>query len=234
MQYGWQYGQKALHEGESTLSKFINVQELRHYFRVNNSYVRDKLAMIMFPFGRNYHRKRCDFGDDNGSKTGEYYPPVDDLCAPDLYIPLMSIITYMVLAAFARGMAKLAVPPELLAGALTSVLCWMLVEVLAVKLAKYIVGLAHPVATLDFFALSGYKFPGICLVVLLKTLLPFDPIVFTLLAFLLGGFTAFFNYMAYHDLFSREGTFHKRALPICYGVAAFQIPMYLWFCSWPF
>lgn len=43
--------------------------------------------------------------DDNGN-PGSYAPPRSDLNAPDLYIPVMSFITYIIITGFVTGLEK--------------------------------------------------------------------------------------------------------------------------------
>ncbi|TYJ24721.1 hypothetical protein E1A91_A08G280600v1 [Gossypium mustelinum] len=57
----------------------------RCYFKVNDQYVMNKLKLILFPF--------------------LHQPPIDDVNAPDLYIPLMAFGTYVVLAGFFLGIS---------------------------------------------------------------------------------------------------------------------------------
>ena len=43
------------------------------------------------------------FARGSGTAGDDFLPPRDDINAPDLYIPLMALLTYTILAAFALG-----------------------------------------------------------------------------------------------------------------------------------
>lgn len=234
MNYGLQYGKRFIDDGEKTVSRYIDFTDMKVYFRVNNQYVKSKLGLLIFPFTKTFLRKRCDFGDEAGSKTAEYYPPIDDVFAPDLYIPLMAVITYTILSAFAQGMQHGSVAPDVLAGTLTWVLGLIAFEVISIKVARYVVGLSSPVAIMDLVALSGYKFTGICYVVFCRLFAPLDSWIFSFVALVVAASMAFFLYKSLSDLFSKGERIQKRALPIVYAVTALQFPWYLWFSSRPF
>ena len=63
-----------------------------------------KLALLMAPFLRNYSYIRQQ--DNMAANVPVMKPPRDDVFAPDLYIPLFAMFTYVILAAcnkFANG-----------------------------------------------------------------------------------------------------------------------------------
>ncbi|GKE11061.1 YIF1B-like protein, partial [Tanacetum coccineum] len=75
--------------------------DLQYYFQVNDHYVRNKLKVVLFPFLHRGHWTRTT--EPVGGRLS-YKPPIYDINAPDLYIPLMAFGTYVVLAGFSLGL----------------------------------------------------------------------------------------------------------------------------------
>lgn len=72
-------------------------RSLRYYFHVNNSYVRTKLSRLLFPFSRKWERAPASAADqDAGADVATVFAtPANDVNAPDLYIPLMAFVTFV-------------------------------------------------------------------------------------------------------------------------------------------
>lgn len=69
---------------ESTLSRYLASSSLKSYFDVTQSYVAKKLLQIVVPFRRFSSEER-------------------DLMSPDLYIPMMSFVTYALACGYMTG-----------------------------------------------------------------------------------------------------------------------------------
>lgn len=95
----FQYGQKLADQGKELvnkeLEKYVSVTKLKYYFAVDNKYVMNKLKLLFFPFAQKDWSLKFD------QETA--VQPRLDLNAPDLYIPTMGYITYIVLAGFILG-----------------------------------------------------------------------------------------------------------------------------------
>ena len=68
----------------------------QYYFFVDNAYVMRKLQILIFPWKVSAGWKRSATSGGNGQS---FLPPVHDSNAPDLYIPVMSLITFAVVTA---------------------------------------------------------------------------------------------------------------------------------------
>lgn len=105
-------GQHLFTAGSSLVQERLNrgwmsLDSLRFYFSVNNSYVKNKLRLIFFPFvHKNWTRLMVSQGDEDA-----YRAPRDDINAPDLYIPTMAFLTWVMLSAIVLG-AQLKFTPE--------------------------------------------------------------------------------------------------------------------------
>jgi hypothetical protein len=95
-----------------------------------------------------------------------YRLPRDDLNAPDLYIPVMSLVSYVLLAAIAMGIRKLFTPEVLGLAASSATLC-STIEVCLIKLGCYLLNISstegNAISALDILSYVGYKYVGILL-----------------------------------------------------------------------
>lgn len=155
-----QYGQKLADHGKeivhSHIEKYLPIAKLKYYFAVDNSYVVNKLKIIFFPF----------LQKDWGMKYDHENPvqPRYDINAPDLYIPSMSYITYVVLAGIALGMQQ-RFSSEQLGIQASSALAYSIFEMVIYTLTLYIGNISTSLSSLDLLALSGYKYSAIVSIV---------------------------------------------------------------------
>jgi protein transport protein YIF1 len=85
-----------------------------------------------------------------------YPPPSEDLNAPDLYIPSMAFITYILVVAFFMG-AQYQFTPQVLGRTASSGITIVSFEVLLLKLLFYLLSFPSP-PLLDLVSYCGYKF----------------------------------------------------------------------------
>ena len=95
-------------------------------------------------------------GGDAGTVT--YDLPIADDNAPDLYIPLMSVITYVLLCAFLYGNAG-QFNPEVLPDVCSKCLLAQFVEVALIRVGFFL--MQTDVPFLDLWAYTGYKYLGL-------------------------------------------------------------------------
>ena len=91
------------------------MKKLKHYFHVDNKYVLHKLKILALPFlHKNWARLPNNAapggGLDDGAGGGgsgsgglPFRSPKEDINAPDLYIPTMAFLTYIIFCSFAMG-----------------------------------------------------------------------------------------------------------------------------------
>lgn len=151
-----QYGQKLADHGKeivhSHIEKYLPISKLKYYFAVDNSYVVNKLKIIFFPF----------LQKDWGTKYDHDNPvqPRYDINAPDLYIPSMSYVTYVVLAGIALGMQK-RFSSEQLGIQASSALAFSISEMIIYTVTLYMQSITSSLSMLDLLALSGYKYAAV-------------------------------------------------------------------------
>lgn len=75
---------------------------LKLYFAVDTAYVTQKLTVLAAPFRhKDWQRKT----DSRHPGTAVAAAPVEDVNAPDLYIPAMAFVTYVIVVGLSKGMS---------------------------------------------------------------------------------------------------------------------------------
>jgi len=138
---GVAYGARLLGSGKQyvhkNLASWFPTNTLRTYFQVNNSYVYHKLRLLLLPFlHRGTWARQTQHNDDG---TIEFMPPRSDVLAPDLYIPTMAFVTYVLVVAFVLGVQG-KFTPEILGLTATTGLVTLLLELALIKFLFYLSG----------------------------------------------------------------------------------------------
>lgn len=89
-----------------------------------------------------------------------YLPPRDDINSPDMYIPIMALITYILLSTVLAGLRG-KFQPELLGSITTSAVGVVILEILILKVAMWVLSISNDSQLLDLVAYSGYKYVGV-------------------------------------------------------------------------
>jgi hypothetical protein len=149
-------GERYLSELNSGLQAYLQRGNLKYYFAVSNGYVLNKLRLVLLPVtqrGR-WERRRVQ-------RDGELYyeHPRDDVFAPDLYLPVMALVTHVLLVALAAGVAG-EFRPEMLGMVASADLATVALEVLLLKAGLYVLGV-DAVPVLDLLATVSYVFVGV-------------------------------------------------------------------------
>lgn len=149
----FEYGQKLADQGKEMVNKefekYIPVTKLKYYFAVDNRYVLNKLRLLFFPFAH----KDWSLKYDQENPVQPRY----DINAPDLYIPAMAYITYVVLAGFILGTQE-RFSPEQLGIQASSALAYNIFELIVYTVTLYVSNISTTLRTLDLVAFSGYKY----------------------------------------------------------------------------
>ena len=131
-----------------------------------------KLHILLNPW-RHLPWSRQSTARASAQRPGEaetiYLPPREDLNAPDMYIPLMSFVTYILLSALLYGLSG-TFHPELLGYTASQALFAVVFELVGLKLGCYLLNIGSS-QMLDLVAYSGYKFVGIIVSILATSVL---------------------------------------------------------------
>lgn len=148
----------------SQFNRYVNVNALKHYFNVTNSYVLNKLFLVLFPWRHKPWSRKQAVGPSG--QEGWYLPPREDVNSPDMYIPVMAVVTYILLSTLIAGLRG-QFQPELLGYTASTALVVVLVEIMGLKLGCYLLSISNDSQLYDLIAYSGYKFVGIIVTVVL-------------------------------------------------------------------
>ncbi|XP_036440731.1 protein YIF1B isoform X2 [Colossoma macropomum] len=157
MAYGSSLASQGKEMMDKNLDRFIPISKLKYYFAVDTVYVGKKLGLLVFP----YMHENWEVSYQQDTPVA----PRFDVNAPDLYIPAMAFITYILVAGLALGTQN-RFSPEILGMQASSALVWLIIEVLAVLLSLYLVTVNTDLTTIDLVAFSGYKYVGMIVGVL--------------------------------------------------------------------
>ncbi|KAF8811279.1 YIF1-domain-containing protein [Phlegmacium glaucopus] len=157
-QIGMQLGHSAVAAGQqyvqNNFKTFIPSNNIKHYFNVSNSYVIHKLRIVLFPWMHRQTSRLC--------VQGELLPPRDDINSPDLYIPVMAIVTYVLLTALHSGIHA-RFYPQILGESTTRAVAVVFLDFCFVKLGCYLLNIQGSSQVVDIVAYGGYKFVGVVL-----------------------------------------------------------------------
>ncbi|XP_063977697.1 protein YIF1B-A [Diachasmimorpha longicaudata] len=153
------YGDALVGTGKQQFEKYVPITALKYYFAVDTDYVFVKLALLIFPFTQK----------DWSVKYEQDVPlqPRYEKNAPDMYIPTMAFLTYVVMAGFSLGTQE-RFSPEQLGVIASSALAWGLIELLVHTITLYVMNLETSLRTFDLVAYCGYKYVGINAALLLS------------------------------------------------------------------
>ena len=107
---------------------------------------------------------------NSGQSGPMFLPPREDINSPDMYIPVMAFVTYILLSTLLAGLQG-AFRPELLGMTATNAFAVVIIELLLLKLGTYLLNISNESQWLDLVAYSGYKFVGIIFTIALATIM---------------------------------------------------------------
>ncbi|KAG6865542.1 hypothetical protein C0991_001735 [Blastosporella zonata] len=201
-QFGMQLGHSAVAAGQDYVQRNFGTifpsTPLKHHFNVSNSYVINKLSLVLFPWLQKpaaWRRIVRQSSNQNQNQTPnqpavEWAPPREDLNSPDLYIPLMALVTYILLCALHAGLTK-QFHTKVLGEALSRGLAVVLLDFAFVKLGCYFLNVHESTPFADLVAYGGYKFVGV-IFALIPSFLFTTPLVNSLLFIYVFLANAFF------------------------------------------
>ena len=132
------------------MDKWFSISKLKYYFAVDTAYVTKKLLILLFPF-------------INKDWSVQYYqaqeavPPKLDVNAPDMYIPVMAFVTYLLMVGVLQGLQN-KFTPEQLGMQASSALGWFIIEVFLIFASLQVLSIKSSLKTFDIMAFAGYKY----------------------------------------------------------------------------
>jgi hypothetical protein len=185
-QIGVQFGKQALTAGQAYLDshvvRLLPLAHLKHSFNVSNSYVVNKIRLVLFPWRHRPWSRTVERNESTGVAEG-WKPPRDDINCPDLYIPgqssppsvrdeypsdlttdkpplaVMALVTYILLSGVAAGKAG-TFDPRILGQSASRAFGILLLEFVCIRLGCYLLGIGEEGTVVDLVSYEGYKFVG--------------------------------------------------------------------------
>ncbi|XP_025104312.1 protein YIF1B-like isoform X2 [Pomacea canaliculata] len=151
MQYGTSLADQGREYVHKNIEKYVATSKLKYYFAVDTAYVGKKLGLLFFPY------THADWSIHYNQE--EPVAPRYEINAPDLYIPVMAFVTYILVAGVVMGTQERFTPEQLGIQASTA-LVWVVIELLATMLSLYLLNLNTELKYTDIIAYAGYKFVG--------------------------------------------------------------------------
>ncbi|KAI0045930.1 hypothetical protein FA95DRAFT_75407 [Auriscalpium vulgare] len=127
-----------------------------------------KLRLVLWPWRHRPWTRKMRRSEQG---VGEFQPPREDINAPDLYIPVMAFVTYILIAALQSGLQE-RFHPEIFGIMATKAIVVLLVDFLFVKGGCYLLGVQSSAPVADLLAYGSYKFVGVIAALLIGILNP--------------------------------------------------------------
>ncbi|KAK3640778.1 Protein transport protein yif1 [Elasticomyces elasticus] len=143
-------------------NRYVSISALKHYFNVSNRYVLAKLTIVLFPWRhRPWSRQQTGHAPPGSTTTStSFLPPREDVNSPDMYIPLMAFVTYVLLTTLIAGLNG-KFEPQLLGMTFSNASVVIVLELLVLWLGRYFLNISSESQIYDLVAYSGYKFVGV-------------------------------------------------------------------------
>ncbi len=198
MRYGQDMMGKGQEELKKNLEQYVSIGQLKYYFAVDTSYVGRKLgeieyltnlnskcnsvlflaALLLFPFSHSDWSIR--YSQD------EPVQPKYDTNAPDLYIPSMSYLTYVLLVGYVLGLRS-AFSPDALAATASSALVWLVLELGCIYLSLTLMNIGTNLCKWDIISFSTYKYVGMIVLVAMGLVARSMTVYYVALAYVSGA-----------------------------------------------
>ena len=165
---GLKIGEQIIKDSQSKFIDYFSLEGLKPYFNVTNKYVLLKLIYIILPF---LYKVDSNLSTQQNLKIE----------SPDLYIPLMSFITYVLLIGFNSAYQQQKIfEPEILGKIASKNSFILFIQVALLKLTMFIFSNIQ-IPFLDVLCFIGYKMVLIVLVVIIWILFPIVSVVYFLI-----------------------------------------------------
>jgi hypothetical protein len=169
-----QLAESAVNQGkqalEKNLNRWVNIPALKHYFKVSNLYVMNKVRLLVFPWRHKTWSRLVKRNDETGHIEG-YHAPRDDINSPDMYIPVMAFVSYTLLVGIVLGQQE-KFHPEVLGFTASTATAFIIFEFCFIKLGCYLLSIHSETAVLDLVAYTGYKFLPLCIFIGVSLVFP--------------------------------------------------------------
>lgn len=152
------WGQQYVERAQQRMG-WLSVAYLNVYFNIDRQYVFQKLLLLFAPYLKKWTYNRQPEQIQGAQK---YRPPRYDVNAPDLYIPLTAVWTYIIFVSIHQVVMGKFKPDIMYHTLSSSLMGWTFHAVVAGLLLR-IMSLPSSISWVELFALTGYSFVPVCL-----------------------------------------------------------------------
>lgn len=168
---------------------------LNYYFQISNGYVVKKLALILFPYKHsNWNRlTNINTPGPQGATPGAstvYSAPTEDINAPDLYIPFMSYVTYILLWAVFQGL-KGDFHPQLFGYLSSKAFACLVFDISLLRVGLYVFNCSGSGLFWDTVSFCGYKYVPIIVLLIFKHLVSNGWLFYAFMVLVIANFGLF-------------------------------------------
>jgi hypothetical protein len=204
---------------------------LRYHFHVDNVYMLRKMKLLIFPKQKVWHRTT-----PTTPGVSKSLPPVVDINAPDLYLPVMSFVTFSLLAGLLQGtLGKF--DPAYIQSTIMFSFTLLSVEAIAARFAFGTILQVPTISIMDFVCYSGYRYFGLCLILLVETASRGTASLYYIMLLWLGVANSLFLYQSLGASISNAhmkkpaGGINKNgAMLVAFGYSVLQL-LIMWYLS---
>mmetsp|Transcript_15847 Transcript_15847/g.19069 ORF Transcript_15847/g.19069 Transcript_15847/m.19069 type:complete len:319 (+) Transcript_15847:330-1286(+) len=155
------YGEKSYNFVQNTANKYFSGETLHRYFNLDQQYVVNKLKLLACPV---LHKGSWARIPEQVAGGMTYKPPRHDINAPDLYIPIMGLLSYTLLGSGVMLVDDKFTPETLRSYISYGLMAWVFSAMVLWAGLKSIATAQVPINVpfLDLLSYSGYAFVPVC------------------------------------------------------------------------
>ena len=201
-------------------SEYFLMRMLKPYFSVDDYLIGRKLcAMLLSPFL--ILRRRRDRSNASRHVSRDF-----PLLSPDLFIPLIGLLTYVLLASFLAVRPETD-PYEIASRKILKSILTLGVEVMVMKLA-FSFYVERPTLWFDLLSWCGYKYVLICFCIMARKLVKFQRLLRVVLAWCWTCVALFTSRLMQHSCATKveQGSLRPSFFTLMGGVQAFMSFLY--------
>ncbi|KAG9394765.1 hypothetical protein J8273_3741 [Carpediemonas membranifera] len=165
MKMGASHYNQVFHDSTSFIHRVVNTKRLQFYFAVSNQQILRKIGVLLFPYTHSSWKRQT-----HASEASIPLTPAEDINTPDLYLPFVGIVTYIIFCAMGYAVDA-SYDMQHISRPVVCSIAVVAVELIGFKLASIAFGIAGP-PLLEIVGIFGYKYVSLCVALLLSLIHP--------------------------------------------------------------
>lgn len=226
IKFGLNFGKQMVKD--SKFIDYFSLTALKPYFEIDNQYVINKLKTLSIPFIYYFRKNKNSFDSDDMSNNQIGSNDFDNakkltIEYPDLYIPIMSFLTYILLIGFySASLSEQLFDPQILGRIASKNFFLILLQVFVCKLLLFIFS-SSKISFIDNMCYLGYKFIYMVFVALTWIFLGNYKVIIYIFLGIACIFSVLFLNLIYSKRLSEDGKMKGMIIPIFSAVEVVMI-----------